>query len=633
MLYKGYIKTKGKKAVESFKDRTQFHTYEEVKDLEGFAGVLAEDTILVDVDDSKQSEILMNIVEQYQLNCKVYRTTRGRHFLFKNHNTITRNKTRTTLAIGLTADIKLGSRTSYEVIKIDGKERFVEWDIEEGGSYQEIPKWLFPINATVDFLNLDAGDGRNQALFNYILTLTGNGFSVDETREAIRILNQFILKEPLSEDELEIILRDEAFQKPAFFNGKTFLFESFARWFMNNENVVSINNQLHIYEGGIYKIGYKAIEKAVVNQIPNLRKSQRREVIDYMELIVEEKTQVDARYIAFRNGILDIVSGKLQSFTSDLIMTNQIPWNYNPNAYNELANETLNKLACGDSTIRKLLEECIGYCFYRRNELGKAFILTGDKSNGKSTFLDLVKTILGDDNISALDLKELGDRFSTSMMFGKLANIGDDIADDFLQGSQVATFKKIVTGNRIKAERKGQDPFEFNPYVKMLFSANDIPRMKDKTGAILRRLIIIPFNARFSKYLSDGTIDPDYDPYIKYKLMEQSSIEYLIKVGIEGLQRVVENNEFTQSKKVDEQIEEYETENNPIKAFIDECGINAIENEPTNDVYRRYQVFCADCGMQPLGRSVFTKQVTKRLNYETHPIRLDGKLIRIFRKG
>lgn len=68
--------------------------------------------------------------------------------------------------------------------------------------------------------------------------------------------------------------------------------------------------------------------------------------------------------------------------------------------------------------------------------------------------MDVLNRILGDENISALDLKELGDRFNTSMMFGKLANIGDDIGDDFLQGSQVSIFKKIVTGNRIKAERK-----------------------------------------------------------------------------------------------------------------------------------------------------------------------------------
>lgn len=631
MLYKGYIKTKGKKAIEAFKDRTKYRTYDEVKNLEGFGGVLADDTILIDIDDAEQSEILMNIVEEYQLDCRVYCTSRGRHFLFKNHS-ITRNRTHVPLAVGLTADIKLGTRSSYEVIKIDGEERFIEWDIEEGGTYQEVPKWLFPVRTAVDFLDMDAGDGRNQALFNYILTLTSNDFSVDDTRECIRILNRFVLKEPLSDDELEVILRDEAFQKPVFFCDKTFLFDRFATWLKNNENVVSISNQLHIYQDGIYQVGYKAIETAMISQIPNLKKTQRREVLEYMELIADEKTQADARYIAFRNGVLDIVTGQMQPFSPDLVITNQIPWDYNPEAYSELADDTLNKLAYGDQPIRALLEECIGYCFYRRNELGKAFILTGDKSNGKSTFLDCVKAILGDGNISALDLKELGDRFSTSMMFGKLANIGDDIGDDFLQGSQVATFKKVVTGNRIKAERKGQDPFEFNPYVKLLFSANDIPRMKDKTGAVLRRLVIIPFNARFTKYLASGEIDPDYNPYIKYQLVEQSSVEYLIRVGVEGLKRIIENNEFTKSEKVAEQIDEYENENNPIKAFIDECGVEMIEDEPTGDVYSRYQVFCADCGMQPMSNIVFSKQINKRLGFETVVTKVGGKSIRIFRK-
>lgn len=632
MLYKGYIKTKGKKAIEAFKDRTKYRTYDEVKNLEGFGGVLADDTILIDIDDAEQSEILMNIVEEYQLDCRVYCTSRGRHFLFKNHS-ITRNRTHVPLAVGLTADIKLGTRSSYEVIKIDGEERFIEWDIEEGGTYQEVPKWLFPVRTAVDFLDMDAGDGRNQALFNYILTLTSNDFSVDDTRECIRILNRFVLKEPLSDDELEVILRDEAFQKPVFFCDKTFLFDRFATWLKNNENVVSISNQLHIYQDGIYQVGYKAIETAMINQIPNLKKTQRREVLEYMELIADEKAQADARYIAFRNGVLDIVTGQMQPFSPDLVITNQIPWDYNPEAYSELADDTLNKLACGDQPIRALLEECIGYCFYRRNELGKAFIMTGDKSNGKSTFLDCVKAILGDGNISALDLKELGDRFSTSMMFGKLANIGDDIGDDFLQGSQVATFKKVVTGNRIKAERKGQDPFEFNPYVKLLFSANDIPRMKDKTGAVLRRLVIIPFNARFTKYLPSGEIDPDYNPYIKYQLVEQSSVEYLIRVGVEGLKRIIENNEFTKSEKVTEQIDEYENENNPIKAFIDDCGVEMIENEPTADVYKRYQVFCAENMMQPMAHTTFSKQINKRLGFSVIQKKIDKKNYKIFVKG
>lgn len=624
MLYKGYIETRGKRPCEKLKNRTKWKTLEEVKNLNGYAGVLANDTILVDVDDPEQSEILMNIVEEYQLDCRVYCTSRGKHFVFKNH-AISRNRTHIQLAVGLTADIKVGSRLSYEVIKIDGEERFIEWDIEEGGKYQEIPKWLFPVSATADFIDMDAGDGRNQALFNYILTLTANDFTVDETRECIRILNKFVLKEPLPDDELETILRDEAFQKPVFFMGSTFLFDKFAAYMKNTAHVVKINNQLHIYKDGIYENGYKEIETEMIHYIPNLKKTQRREVLDYMELITESQQMSEANLIAFENGVYDLVTGELKPFSSDMVITNKIPWNYNPDAYSELADRTLNKLACGDHTIRALLEECIGYCFYRRNELGKAFILTGDKSNGKSTFLDCMKSILGDQNISALDLKELGDRFNTAMMFGKLANIGDDIGDDFLQGSQVSIFKKIVTGNRIKAERKGQDPFEFNPYIKLLFSANDIPRMKDKTGAVLRRLVIIPFNATFSKD-SD-----DYDPYIKYKLIEQDSMEYFIRVGIEGLQRVIINQGFTQSEKVQNQLNEYEEENNPIIAFIADCGVDAIENEPTNEVYKRYQVFCAENNMQPMSNIVFSKQINKRLKFEIVHVKLNGQTRRIFK--
>lgn len=623
MLYKGYVETKGKASIEKLKNRTTWKTLDEVKDRPGYGGVLANDTILVDLDDGDQAEILMNIVEALQLNCKVVQTSRGKHFLFKNH-TVDRNRTHVPLAVGLTADIKVGSKLSYEVLKVNGEERFVEWDVEPGEEYDELPKWLQPVRAAADFLDMSAGDGRNQALFNYILTLQANDFSVDDCRECIRILNQYVMKDPLDAAELEVILRDEAFQKPVFFLGSTFLFDKFATYLKNNSHVVKINSQLHIYQDGIYINGYKHIEQTMIDMIPNLKKTQRREVLDYMELIAEEVTPSDARYIAFKNGIYDLVTDTLLPYSPEYVITNRIPWDYIPDAQSELAERTLNKLACDDPSIVALLQECIGYCFYRRNELGKAFILTGDKSNGKSTFLDVIKYMLGDENISALDLKELGDRFSTSMMFGKLANLGDDIGDDFLSGTQVSTFKKIVTGNRIKAERKGQDPFEFNPYIKMLFSANDIPRMKDKTGAVLRRLVIIPFNATFT------VNDPDFDPYIKYKLVEQESIEYLIRVGVEGLRRVIQQNHFTQSERVDREIKEYEEENNPIAGFIEDQGLDMIENQLTADVYKRYQVFCADNSLTPMSNIVFSKQINKRLGLTVKQRKISGQVKKLF---
>lgn len=624
-LYKGYVETKDKKCIEKYKGRTDFKTYEQVESLPEFAGILAENTILVDLDDGKQAEILMNIVENLQLDCKVIDTTRGKHFLF--HNTKIKScSTHSTLAVGLTADIKVGFKSSYEVLKVNGEERFIEWDTEEGHDYQEIPKWLFPVKTKADFLTMDAGDGRNQALFNYILTLQSSGFTVEECRECITLLNRYVLKEPLSDSELEVILRDDAFKKPIFFDGNTLLHEKFAEYLKNAKHIVRINGQLHIYKDGIYVPGYRAIESEMIQLIPHLRDAQRKEVLKYLELLADTVKAADANYIAFKNGIYDIANDVMVPPSADLILTNRIEHNFNPAAYSELMDSTLNKLACQDKDIRALLEECVGYCFYRRNELGKAFILTGDKSNGKSTFLDVVTAILGEDNISTLDIKELGDRFSTSMMFGKLANIADDIGDDFLQGTQVSVFKKVVTGNRIKAERKGQDPFEFAPYVKILASANEIPRMKDKTGAVLRRLVIIPFNATFSKD------DPDFDPYIKTKLSKPEPLEYLIALGVKGLDRVLHNKGFTVPTLVQEQLDEYEESNNPIIAFLKDVELSELENEPTSDVYRRYNLFCTENSLQAMSAIAFTKQLCRRCGFTLTRKRVDGEIKRVYEK-
>lgn len=621
-LFRGYVPTNKKKCTMPFKGvpSTDLMTYDEVKDLDEYAGILADDVVLIDIDDKEQSEKLMDIVEDLQIDCRVYQTTRGRHFLFKNDK-VDKCGTKVKLAIGLTADIKIGSKNSYEVLKIDGEERFIEWDSDV---YAYVPKWLTAVKFCPNFESMGEGDGRNQELFNYILNLQSNGFTKDECRECIRLINKYVLDKSLKDRELDTILRDDAFKTDIFFDKKTFLFDKFANFLKQEYHIVKINGQLHIYNNGIYDYAQKTIETKMIEKIPTLTSQRRTEVMKYLDLICEDIEQSEANYIAFKNGIYDIVTDTLIPYTPDIILTNRINHNYNKDAYNKLTDITLDKLSCNDNEVRALLEECIGYCFYRRNELGKAFILTGDKANGKSTFLDLIKYILGDSNISALDLRELGDRFSTAMLFGKLANIGDDIGDEFMQGSAVSIFKKIVTGNRVKAEQKGKDPFEFNPYVKLLFSANDMPRMRDKTGAVLRRLVMIPFNATFTKD------DADYDPFIKYKLISEDSIEYLIELGIAGLKRVLHNNEFTVSKKVNEAITEYEEENNPIIAFINEVGKDAIINQPTKDVYLRYSVFCSQSQLNALSKIAFSKCINKRLGTNTVSRRINGNVIRIF---
>ena len=560
------------------------------------------------------------------MKCRVYATTRGKHFYFKNpEGYVEKSWTKQTLALGIETDAKVGRNNSYAIMRFKGVDRPMLQDCPED-EIQELPKWLTPVKTNMKFLDMEAGDGRNQSLFNYILTLQSEDFTKEEARETIRLINRYVLSDPLSERELETILRDDAFKKPVFFKGSTFLFDKFATYLKNNNHIVKINGQLHIYKDGIYVPGHAEIESQMIKHIPHLKRANRSEVLAYLEIMIDgEAKTTNPNVIAFTNGLYNIKDGSFRDFTPDVVITNKIPWPYNPAAYSELLDHTLDRLACNDPEVRALLEEMVGYCLYRRNELGKAFILIGDKSNGKSTFLHVVKNMLGDSNIASLGLKELGDRFKTAELFGKLANIGDDIGDEFIANASV--FKKLVTGDRVNVERKGQDPFEFNNYAKFLFSANNIPRMKDKTGAVQRRLVIVPFDAKFTPN------DPDFRPFIKDELCEQDSMEYLIVLGLKALKSVLGKAQFTTSKRVQGQLDEYEQNNNPIIGFIQEVGLDGIVNEATNTVYRRYKEYCIANNFQALSAIEFSRQICKRCGFVTDAKYIKGKKTRVFVEG
>ena len=152
-------------------------------------------------------------------------------------------------------------------------------------------------------------------------------------------------------------------------------------------------------------------------------------------------------------------------------------------------------MCCGDTQIRALFEEMVGYTLYRKNTMQSCFILTGEGSNGKSTMLNCIKRLLGKSNYTSLEIRELEDTFKPAELYGKLMNCGDDISPKFLENSSV--FKKCVTGESFIIQRKYAQPFELECYATQIFSANELPPSKDKSDGFLRRIIIIPFNARF----------------------------------------------------------------------------------------------------------------------------------------
>ena len=482
------------------------------------------------------------------------------------------------------------------------------------------------VHTNINLLGLGDGDGRNDAMFKIVMPLQTAGLSTDDCREVLGLINEYIFEKPLSKSEFETVTRDEAFETklvPSFFGEKgKFLFEQFAQYLIREYHIKRVNGRLSIYQDGEYVSDELLIQWTMLQVIPDLTARQRNEVLSYINVMCmrdHECASVD--YIAFKNGILNIKTKELYPFSPDIVITNKIPWNYRDDAYSEVVDRTFNKMACHDELTRKSMEEAVGYCFYRRNELRKAFILTGEKSNGKSTFIAMIQKCLGQANYASLDLSDVSHQFRSAMLTGKLANLGDDISAEYIRDP--SHFKKLVSGEVMTGENKGKDPFQFMNYAKFIFSANDIPRTKDKTGAVKDRLIIIPFNATFS------ASDPDFDPFIKDKLCSQESIEYMIKLGVDALIGVLGRNKFTVSEQAKDALEEYNKINNPILEFLDDLEENEVTRESVGYWYDKYSAFCLNSYMNPVSRIEFGR-LMKKQGWNIVQRRVNGNRERFF---
>lgn len=609
--------------------------------------------VLVDYDTNEGFECRVNMAKALKQHCIAIKgMNKGGHiYWFNKERKITKSNTANRTLLSITkVDYKCGIKVIASTGEIkpskaagclslekddDNTKRapfreVVYCNLTRERELDEIPFYDLPLDQSIEtFLNMGDGDGRNEKMRDYMIPFKKGGYSYEQFKEVAELINEYVMEAPLGAEELATVTRKELWDGindggTAFYSGKTFLYDEFAKYLKTQYRIRWINNQLHIYKDGVYMRDKKEIERAMIKHIPRLKSQQRSEVLKYLELICETAKTAPPHLIAFRNGIYNVITDTLQPCSPDIVLTNRIPWDYNQNAYSELADKTLDKISCFNHDIRLLLEECIGSCFYRSNKLGngKCFIFTGDKNNGKSTYIEVIQKILGDNNISTVSLQGLNNKFENAALFGKLANLGDDIPDTFVV--DVSTFKKLVSGNEMQIQRKGEEPFDFTNYAKLIFSANNVPRTKDPTGAVLKRLLIVPFNAKFTPN------DPDYDPFIGTKLQEQQQIEYFIRIGIEGLKRVLRNREYTIPKEVENEMREYEMENNPILSFSEEIPKDEIKNHPTDEVYRRYDVFCAENGYQKMSKSRFSRELKKCLGIETKSTTIRGKHIRIY---
>lgn len=378
-----------------------------------------------------------------------------------------------------------------------------------------------------------------------------------------------------------------------YFNGKTFIPKRLADDLMDKHQFKFAGDTLWVYRDGCYRTdGAEFAAREAQELLEEATRSGRiQETIDYIKReCVTKLPEPSVRNINLKNGRLDWAKRELKPHDPKHFDIVQLPVNYDPEAkcpnFDKYLSTTL------DSEVATLAEEVYGYCLIPSTRFEKAIMLVGAGSNGKSVFLDVLQYLLGEKNISNIELQELEEnRFKAAGLLGKLANIFADLSSKAMKSSSM--FKTLVTGDRVTAERKFGQPFEFNNYAKLLFSANEPPRNSDKTFAYYRRWIIIPFTRTFDK----GTADRG----LRNKL--QAETAGILNKALDGLHRLVEQGEFSQPPQTLKALEAYQTHNDTAAAFANEMTEESLVGKVAKQkLYEAYRDWCTDQGIHPVSQ-------------------------------
>ena len=577
------------------------HSRDEVEDYDNLGVLIPEPMVVFDFDIPSEAAIIQEIVEELDIKCLMMKTTRGVHLWFKSDEPM-KNLIETRCAIGLHYDVRSWGKMCYTVVKKDGEWR--EWTrLYSADEIEYVPSWLRPLAYSHFIFNgMRAGDGRNQALYEYILVLQQKGFNREQVRRTIRIINTFVFAEPLDDSEIDVIIRDDAFkQEDELNNGEASYFDEdgkfkhhiFSQALIKYMKIITVNNSIYIFEDGFYKNYSQAgrnIERKMIEMYPRIRKAQRAEVLDYVQIetcLRPEDIPRNEYIINLNNTRFDLRTNTALSFDPDVIEFTKIPVTYNPSAYCADLDKCLNKTFQGDSEVIALFEEMVGYMLIKNCRFRKGFLCYGGGSNGKSTILNMLKKFIGESNCATMEMEKLADKYKTAELENKLVNIGDDI--DRKDITATGTLKKLFTGESFTVERKNEKPFTLKSYAKLIFSCNEIPRIADKSTGMYSRLMLIPFTATFS------VNDADFDPFIEDKITTPEAMSYLLNRAIKGLHRLLANNGFTFPAVVKNALENYKTDNSTVLTWVAEENItlDMLLGDTTDRLFSKFKDWCS----------------------------------------
>jgi putative DNA primase/helicase len=293
--------------------------------------------------------------------------------------------------------------------------------------------------------------------------------------------------------------------------------------------------------------------------------------------------------VACTNGLVHIPTRTLIPHTPRFYTHHAVPFAFDPDAPEPVRwLEFLLQLWPNDAESIRALQEIFGYLVAGDTSLQKMFLLVGPKRGGKGTIGRVLKALLGEHNVCGPTLSSLGTNFGLEPLIGKtLALISDARLGGKTDSSVVAERTLSISGeDTLTVDRKYQVPVTLQLPTRFLVLSNELPRLKDASGALASRFITLILQQSF--YGKEN-------PTLTQTLLKE--LPGVFNWALDGAQRLSQRGHFVTPKASQEAVREMEDLGSPVAAFVRErCEVGPTKSIAVDALYADYRAWCIENG-------------------------------------
>lgn len=371
------------------------------------------------------------------------------------------------------------------------------------------------------------------------------------------------------------------------------------------------------YEGGVYVGGGEAfIERKIQSNFAS--KSQVSTHLINETLAHVSRSTLQPRsifeennpHLVLENCLLNLETMQPEEHTPDYYALNKLHVTHDPKASCENFLTFIKEILPSEDVLG--VQEEWGAILRKKYLTKKLSIYLGETDTGKTTLINVLLKLLGQENVSSVSIQELASYnvFVLAQLYGKMANIRDDVSKDIV--SSVGKLKELTGGFQVSAQKKFHDPFNFTNSAYLIFTCNELPPIEEDDRAFFNRVIIRAFNRKFG-----GKAAPDRELITRLTTTEELS--GILNWALDGLKRLKGNGwNFTNTATLDATRESYKKKSDPVWAFTNDCieeaSADAIAKER---LYNAFKEYCRLEDVPLMSRDRFFKGFPEKIHVES----------------